>query len=192
LSTGWIVVIVCLWLVVAGLAVVVAGVLRRVATALESQAVMSQSFARRAGPVIGDTLPKVAVGGASGRTVSLSELSGPFVLAVLTSHCSPCRVIADWLRTHPETVRGGGRLVVLTDRDGRAVIDLESCATVLTDDEAAALEALDVPGTPFVVAVDADGRVTSSSLLGGADQLLAMLGVPKSDLDAGIQVQVVG
>ncbi|MGH2916129.1 MAG: TlpA family protein disulfide reductase [Solirubrobacteraceae bacterium] len=192
MSAAWIVVIVCLWLVVVGLAVVVAGVLRRVATVLEAQAAIGQASGRRVGPVNGARLPEIAVGGASGRAVLLSALPGPFVLAVLTSHCSPCLAIAETLRTSPERLRGAGRLVVLTDVDGRAVIDLDHCATVLTDADAAAIRALDVPGTPFAITVDAQGSVASASLLGGADQLLGMLGVPESDLTGGLQIRFVG
>lgn len=192
MSTAWIVVIVCLWLVVMGLAVVVAGVLRRVAAALEAQASSGSPAGRRAGPVNGTSLPQITVSQATGRAISLSEVPGPFVLAILTSHCSPCLAIAEWLRANPERLRGASRLVVLTDATGRAVIDLDGCATVLTDQDGVALQALDAPGTPFVLALDAEGKVTSSSLLSGPDQLLRMLGVPESGLDSELKIQVVG
>lgn len=192
MSTPWIVVVVCLWLVVLGLVVVVAGVLRKVAAALESQAATGLPAGRRIGPVNGDPLPQITVGEANGRTILLSEVPGPFVLAILTSHCAPCLSIAEWLRANPERLRGAGRLVVLTDAEGRAAIDLDSCATVLTDDADAAFQALDAPGTPFVLAVDTQGKVTSSSLLSGPEQLLRMLDVPASSLDGAVQIQVVG
>jgi hypothetical protein len=116
LRTAWIIVIICLWVVVAGLVVVVAGVLRRVAVALESQPVSGPSPGRRIGPVTDSPLPGIVVGEASGRAITLSDLHGPFVLAILTSHCAPCLAIADWLRTNPNRLHGAGRLVVLTRR----------------------------------------------------------------------------
>lgn len=101
MSGVWIAVIVCLWAAVLTLAVVVAGVLRRVAAVLDSGSVAGLAAGMRPGPAVGSRLPDHRAGQESGPMVALSELPGPCVLAILTSTCSPCLTVAQWLREHP-------------------------------------------------------------------------------------------
>ena len=192
MSGVWIAVVVCLWVVVVTLAVVVAGLLRRVAVVLEAQPVAGEPSGVRSGPVIGDRLPSLFVGEPGGRAVALSEVPGPFVLAVLTSTCSPCLVVADWLRDHREqVVRSGRRLVVLTNAGGRERLALEDVLTVMTDDRGDVIAALQLRGTPYVIEVDADGAVARSSVLGGPDRLASILEADHAGHDELIRVELV-
>src|SRR6185437_1490245 len=96
---------ICLWVIVIALVFVVVGVLRRAAAALES--LQADSFSTRdlpMGPPAGSKLPPMAVRRTDGSDLTLAELPGPFVLAVLTSHCSPCQSIAGQLRDDPQTL----------------------------------------------------------------------------------------
>jgi hypothetical protein len=65
------------------MATVMAGVLRRVATALESVPVGPRKHEMPSGPPRGSGLPAMEVRRQDGSQTSLSELPGPFVLAVL-------------------------------------------------------------------------------------------------------------
>lgn len=190
MSTPWIVIVVCLWLVVLGLVVVVGGVLRRIAVVLESQPV-AVSGSRRVGPPHGERLRGLTVGRSDGGAAELVELAGPFVLAVLTSHCGPCLSIVEWLRDHPESLETAGTLIVLTDRNGRSVLDLDAITTVITDDAEQMFSALNIPGTPFAIVVNQDGTVDSSTILTGPSHLLQMLGASAAG-HRQIQVQMAG
>ena len=175
MSVPWIIAFACLCVVVLALVVVVAAVLRRVALVLESQpptTVAPQS----SGPARGRQLPDLDVISADGESITLSSMEGPFVLAILTSHCAPCVAVADWLTDHPDQMAGLGQLVVLTDADGQALFDLGDRVRVLAAGYEAMMAALAIPGTPFAITVDADGRVADGSLLtGGAQRLLELL-----------------
>jgi len=175
LSAPWIAAVVCLWVVVVVLAVVVAGVLRRVATVLESLPAAGQAGrVMPAGPPVGDRLPGLEVVREDGSVMSLSELPGPLVLAVLTSHCSPCLAVADRLRD-PELAARLDGLVVLTDGEGRGRLALGDPVVVLADSRGELMSVLQLPGTPFVVGVDCDGVIGSAQILGGPEQLVDLL-----------------
>jgi hypothetical protein len=176
-SAAWIVVIGCLWVVGCVLAITVAGVLRRLATVLEAQAQAPASppTDQRIGPNKGSPLPQLRVQRIDGRSMTLSELSGPFALAVLSSHCGPCLLISDWLRSHSDRLDGLA-LMVLTDVSGREVLGLPAEVEVLADERDEMFQVLNLPGTPFVISIDASGLVVSASLLGGPEHLLDVAG----------------
>jgi hypothetical protein len=189
LSTPWIVVVSWMCLVLVGLVAVVAGLLRRVAVVLESQPVAGSRDVASMGPEVGSRLPDLVVGRSDGEQVALSDLPGPFVLAMLTSHCGPCLTIVEWLRDHPSSLESAGALVVLTDAGGREVLGLDDIATVVSDDAGQMFDALNVPGTPFAISVGSNGDVESSDIVAGRDHLLQMLGVPASPQ---IEVRIAG
>ena len=110
-----------------------------------------------------------------GSELTLAELPGPLVLAVLTSHCSPCRSIAEQLRRDPETMARLAGLVVLTDPEGPERLELGDPLTVLIDPTGTITSQLELPGTPFVLAVNADGTVHAAQLLAGPTQLVNLL-----------------
>lgn len=182
MSTPWMVAIVCLWVAVVVLVLVVAGVLRRVATVLESLPASVDSLPRLpAGPALGQPLPRLEVAWADGTRRFLSDLQGPAVLAVLTSQCATCLMIVDALR---EQSAGGSRfdgLVVLTDATGRERVTLGAEVEVLADVHGRLHNVLQLPGTPFVVAVDAQGLVRQAQILTGVAELSGMLQRARDD-----------
>ncbi len=183
MSAPWIAVMICLWVAVIALTLVVVGVLRRAAAALE--ALPGGSFSASdlpTGPPAGSKVPPMSVRRMDGVELTLGDLPGPYVLAVLTSHCSPCRSIADQLRKDPQTVAKLDGLVVLTDPEGPERLALGALGgpggrpTVLVDPTSSITAQLALPGTPFVLAVNADGTVHAAQLLAGPAQLVNLLG----------------
>jgi AhpC/TSA family len=190
-TAPWIAVMVCLWVVVIALVVVVVGVLRRAAAALES--LPSGSFSTRdlpMGPPAGSKLPPMAVQGTDGADLTLADLPGPFVLAVLTSHCSPCQSIAEQLRGDPQTLAKLDGMVVLTDPEGPDRLGLGAPLTVLVDPTSQITAQLELPGTPFVLAVNADGTVHAAQLLAGPAQLLSLLDAVRISGELGSAARV--
>ncbi|MGH9064946.1 MAG: peroxiredoxin family protein [Acidimicrobiales bacterium] len=176
MTAPWVAVVVCLWVVVISLALIVAGVLRKVATTLESlhsRAAPGEHMV--VGPPPGSALPPVLLSKSDGAQVSLADLAGPFVLAILTSHCSPCVAIADRLRAERPTLASLNGLVVLTDPEGPERLSLGYPLEVLVDRHSRALSDLQVPGTPFAIAINAEGTVQSAQFLAGVDQLANLL-----------------
>jgi hypothetical protein len=175
MSAPWIAVVVCLWVLFVAMALVMAGVLRRVATALEAVPAGPRKHEMPSGPPRGSGLPAMEVRREDGSHASLSELPGPFVLAVLTSHCAPCVAIADRLRADPPLLASLDGVVVVTDPDGPARLDLGPTVTVLVDPHDQVMASLQLPGTPFVIAVGADSTVQTAQLLTGPGQLSTLL-----------------
>lgn len=176
MSAPWIAVVVALWAVVIVMVVVMAGVVRKAAVALERASTAGSGGQHMPiGPNLGTSLPDVKVEAADGSLVSLADLPNPCVVAVLTSTCSPCLAVADRLAGDPSLVATLDRLVVLTDRDGRARVDPGGPVLVLADAQGRVIQALGLPGTPFVLSVDADGAVRSGTILTGVEQLVHLL-----------------
>lgn len=191
MTAPWIAVMICLWVIVIALVFVVVGVLRRAAAALES--LQDNSFSTSdlpMGPPAGSKLPPMAVRRTDGSDLTLAELPGPFVLAVLTSHCSPCQSIAGQLRDDPQTLAKLDGMMVLTDPDGPERLGLGAPFTVLVDQTSQITANLQLPGTPFVLAVNADGTVHAAQLLAGPVQLVNLLDAVRvsGELDAAAQV----
>ncbi|HET7017766.1 MAG TPA: hypothetical protein VFI65_27840 [Streptosporangiaceae bacterium] len=187
MSAPWIAVMICLWVAVIALTLVVVGVLRRAAAALES--IQAGSFSTSdlpMGPPEGSKLPPMSVRRTDGVELTLADLPGPFVMAVLTAHCSPCRSIAEQLRSDPEMQAKLDGMVVLTDPDGPERLDLGERFTVLVDPTSQITAALQLPGTPFVLAVNAGGTVHAAQLLAGPVQLVNLLDAVRvpSELDS--------
>jgi hypothetical protein len=175
-SAPWVAAFVCLWVAVIVLAFVLVGVLRRVVAALEHASSGEPKGAPLpAGPPLGQPLPGYEVETSGGDSIRLSELPVPLVLAVLTSSCSPCLAIADRLRSESERLTDPSRLVVVTDQTGHERIDLDHILTVLVDKQGLLLSVLDLPATPFVVTLSADGTVSSARIPGGAEDLFALV-----------------
>lgn len=176
MSSPWIAAFVCLCTAVVVLAVVVAGVLRRVAAVLEDTAAHGHGGRPTpAGPPVGDPLPALVAQQPDGSSVTLDQLDGPMVLAVLTSHCQPCLSVADGLAADPELMARMDGLVVLTDGGGRDRLRLDNPVVVLADPDGRAMRGLDLPGTPFVISVGADGLVRDAHVLAGVEDLVGVV-----------------
>lgn len=176
MSAPWIAVVVCQSVLIIALAIVVVGVLRRAVGALD--AVHNAGFSTRdlaAGPPIGTRLPAMSIRGTDGSDMTLADMPGPFVLAVLTSHCAPCRSIAEQIREDEEMLAGLEGLVVITDQDGPERLGLREPIRMVIDSDGLTVSSLDLPGTPYVIAVDADGAVQSAQLLAGPAQIVSFL-----------------
>lgn len=175
MTAPWIAAFACLWLLVLGLAAVVIGVLRQLAATLQALPSGSEGSARRNGPTLGASLPALEVHRSTGEAVVLSDIDGPYVMAVLSSGCAPCLTITEWLCTDDAKLNNLASLVVLSDASGDEQLDLGESVRVLVDTDRRAIRGLEVPGTPFAIEIASDGRVASANPLSGPDHLARLL-----------------
>lgn len=108
--------------------------------------------------------------------------------------CSPCRSIAEQLRDDPQTLAKLDGMVVLTDPEGPERLGLGAPLTVLVDPTSQITANLQLPGTPFVLAVNADGTVHAAQLLAGPVQLVNLLDAVRvsGELDSAGQLGSAG
>jgi hypothetical protein len=171
MSAGWILVVVALWLTVVVLVVIVLGLSSRVSE-LQVAGAASRSTPPPAGrgPTSGLPLPVVAgyehlLGGDSA--------SANVLLLFLRSSCGPCRALADELQ---ESLTGDSlvdvRTTLITDRDGAAEFAQLDVSSLVVEEHEELTRALDVPGTPFVIAVDEHGVVRGATFANRSTQLV--------------------
>jgi hypothetical protein len=172
---AWAIVIIALWLAVAGLAVIVLGVLRQVTT--NGQRAPGQS-SRMMGPARGTQVPDF-VGRLRDR---------PNVLLFLSSGCGPCQQLVDDMRATGLGDLIGG-LTVLTDPGGAAALSLPADVHAVEDHEKKVALALDIQGRPFAVAVDENGIVRATSV---PNKVADLFGLAVRARPADIQLKVVG
>jgi methylamine dehydrogenase accessory protein MauD len=155
---GWAIVIVVLWLAVAGLAVLVLGVLRQVT------AQMQRPPQRRAmmGPTPGTPVPGFAAHDTGGVAFSGAQLRGqPSVLLFLSPGCGPCQELASEMRAAAAGELPAS-LTVLTDPGGAEALRLPAAVRTVVDPAREIADALEVPGRPFGIAVDDGGIIRAT------------------------------
>jgi hypothetical protein len=171
MPVGWAIAIVVIAVAVVGLTILMLGVLRQVVPQLEAvNAHLEEVSARlEAGPThqsrmtlpglaAGDPLPAFTARNSQGKVTSTDLLGKPVVLTFLSAGCKLCQLIGRQL-----TTEGVGdladRLLVVTAEGVPAAIGLPPDVNTLIEDDHEVSEALTVIGTPFAVAVDAEGVV---------------------------------
>jgi hypothetical protein len=173
------------------LAVLMLGVLRQVAPLLEAvsaqlEAVSAQlgaspghqSRMRLPGLTVGNALPPFTARDAQGKVTNDNLRGRSVILAFLSAGCRPCQLIAGQLAAEG-TGDLTGRLLVVTAEGEPAALGLPPDVPTLIEDNHEVSEALTVLGTPFAIAVDAEGTVrgmTVPNTRADLAQLAALLG----------------
>lgn len=179
MPTAWIIVVVVLWLAVIALAVTVIGLLRQVSAALERAARSEHDHRHGAapsqragaqGPVVGSPVAHFVAHGGDAEVTRQDLLGQPLVLLFLSAGCTPCQVLAEQLRAQENKVRVA-RVVVVAEPRAAEALGLPDGLTVVVEADHEVSMALNVWGTPFAIALGADGVVRASYPLNTLTQL---------------------
>jgi AhpC/TSA family len=168
----WIAALVSLWLIVAVLALLVLGLLRRIAPILERTEAAVHSPTSAPGLPPGNSLPAFDLTTADGKTMAAASLLGqPFVLFLVRSGCAPCRKLAEDVR-EADFELPVELLVVADDGDGEADIgEWPSPATLVYQRDHEVSRALATFATPHAFAVDAYGTIVATGFPDTLDRL---------------------
>jgi methylamine dehydrogenase accessory protein MauD len=172
---GWAITIVALWLAVIGLAVVMLGVLRQLAPALEHAG--SQGISAADGPDVGSEIPRFAARTADGQVIEETQLRGqPTLLLFLSAGCGPCEALAQEMS---ETDLGAlaDEVIVVTAEEGLAELSLPAGLRIVAELAGEVSDALKVSGTPFAIAVDPAGIVRAKRVPNTVKQLRSIAAV---------------
>jgi hypothetical protein len=190
MPVGWAIAIVVIAVAVLGLTVLMLGVLRQVTPLLEAvnahleeignqlEATSSvEARTRLAGLASGDPLPAFTARNAQGKVTNTDLLGKPVIMAFLSAGCKPCQLIGS------ELGRDGlgdlaDRLLFVTAEGAPAALGLPPDVPTLIEDNHEVCEAFTILGTPFAVAVDAEGVVRGMTVPNSRidlDQLSALL-----------------
>ena len=124
MSTAWIVAFVVQWVVVLATAVVVIGLLKRTAGALEQAEATAAAPISLGGIPVASRAPDFTVYGASSpqsgaATLTAQELvDGPTILLFMEQHCPPCRQLAAEIGASLDPANPVHLRVVLDQEDG--------------------------------------------------------------------------
>jgi hypothetical protein len=183
----WIALVVALWITTVILAVLVLGLVRKVDELAGDSPKNGLPFPNIGGPVLGRRPPTV---NGYGGLVPGSRSHAPRLVLFLSSTCGVCLKLVEELRSRQ--LAGAGHwpeavdLVVVTDPAWENSL-ANLATTVVTQQDRAISEPWQVPGTPYAVAINADGKVSASSFALNLGQLAQMA----SSLRAVSQISLV-
>jgi methylamine dehydrogenase accessory protein MauD len=181
---GWAVTIVVLWLTVVALAVIVLGTLRQLAPVLERAVAAAAGLGSfDQGPAVGQELPRFTARDTVGEPADDQQLRGePAILVFLSSGCGPCQQLAEEMRAAGVGALAS-QLIVVTSPEGSSSLELPAGLRVLAETANEVSSPMRVHGTPFAVAVDADGVVRATEVpntLAQLDSLAAVVGMGRT------------
>jgi hypothetical protein len=175
MSAPWIVLMVVLWLVVIGQTVLVLGLSRRL-TALESAGTtVTVGGTMRAIPV-GTPVPREAAEHLAVPPTDSAIRSS--VILFLSAGCGPCLNLADALKHHPLGQDAGDdfEIIVVTNHAGTETFS--HVGRTVVDSAGTLARTMNVPGTPFGFAIDAQGIICSIGLPNAVDDVKKLAHAP--------------
>lgn len=177
MPTGWIIVVVTLWLAVMVLSVLVIGLMRQVTAALEQATAVARPEKPESlvlGPRVGSALAPFMATDSSGEAIDEQWLRGEAALLVfLHSGCVPCQQIAKEMG-QADLDAMPGRLIIVTDPDGPQALGLPPALRTLTESDRQVSDALMIKATPYAVAVDPEGVVRGAGVVPSMERLAAL------------------
>ena len=192
MPVGWALAVVVIAVALLVLAVLMLGVLRQVAPLLEAvsaqlEAVRAQleaspghqSRMRLPGLTVGNALPPFTARDAQGKVTNDNLRGRSVILAFLSAECRPCQLIAGQLGSEGTGDLTGRLLVVTAEGEPAGCSACRPDVPTLIEDNHEVSEALTLLGTPFAIAVDAEGTVrgmTVPNTRADLAQLAALLG----------------
>ena len=189
MSGLWIAAFAALTLLVAVLAVVQVGLLRRVTAVIER----AETAVRDSGGVASDGLQPGAriqpfpLTSREGRLVRSDDFPGESIWLLLSAGCGPCQMLAHDLRRHTADDAGLGMAlrVVLGGEADASQLDLPSWVQVLLDGDQAAARIFRSSSTPHAFA-SADGVVKAQSVTNQVADLRRLAASARGEQDLGL------
>jgi methylamine dehydrogenase accessory protein MauD len=178
MPAGWAIAIVVLWVAVAGLAVVILGILRQITPVLERAAAQHGAMGPgNQGPPVGDPVPHFSARDTAGELVDEQSLRGqPALLLFLSVGCGPCEQLAAEIRRADLGVLAR-QLIIVTRPDGPRVLGIPEGLRVVTETSDEMTGPLAVIALPFAIAVDASGIVKGARVPNTVEHLDRMAAV---------------
>ncbi len=179
MSTAWIVAFVVQWVVVLATAVVVIGLLKRTAGALEQAEATLAAPVSLGGIPIASRAPDFTVYGATGlqsgaATLTAEELvDGPTILLFMEQHCPPCRQLAAEIGASLDPANRVRLCVVLDEEDG-APDWLPDDVPVVYQRGRAVSRAFENSASPQAYLLDLDRIVLAKRIIRSIDDLREM------------------
>lgn len=164
MSGPWIVAVVALWVLLALVAFIVLGLVRRTTSILERlESQIRQPGMLVGGPPTGSSLPAFEAMDATGSAVRSSDLAGePSIWLLMTSECEPCQRLASELRGRDGHLTGG-RLVIATD-DSPVALGVPPGIMVLQPLDDSISTVFGTAFTPYAFSTDARGIVRETMI----------------------------
>jgi cytochrome oxidase Cu insertion factor (SCO1/SenC/PrrC family) len=165
MSGPWIVAFLALWVVVSLSAILLLGVLRRIANVLEQAEahLSSNPNAELAGASPGTVISAFELRDVKGRIVRSDELLGkPAIFLFMSAACRPCLTLVEELRDDAPDTNGVALYTIFADSAGDRMLPSPARATALYQADRAASKVFQNGATPQAFAVDAAGVVIDS------------------------------
>jgi len=201
MSTPWIVAFIVQWIVVIATAVVVIGLLRRTAAALEAAEASREAPVSLGGIPIASRAPDFTVYEATGthagphagpaRITAEELLDGPTILLFMEQHCPPCRQLASEIAPVFEQGNSVNLRVVLDEEDGTPHW-LPDDVPVVYQRERELSHAFQNSASPQAYLLDGDRLVLAKRIVRSIDDLREMSSVGESMGGDGTLVQLSG
>lgn len=130
---------------------------------------------------LGEVVPEFSVKDVKGRSVSSNELRGKRTLAAFWSTtCPHCvNMLDDLKRWEQEKGADQPQLIVFSEGDLQANLELDLSAPVILEKERSVASKLGMNGTPSAVLIDETGRIISETAV-GADEIWSLVGRRKA------------
>jgi peroxiredoxin len=181
LTDLWVLSFAALWVLIAFIAVAQALVIRH-ALRLERELLDASD-----GPELGAAVPPVRLNDLTGEPVTLAPRGRRLAVVFLSPACSACSHVSRMLRGLPEVE--GIQVVAVIQASASAARRYEERqelpVQVLPDPDGVVLKAMQVTGIPFVLVLDARGRVERKGVPASFPELLQLL-----DLEAQVKGEV--
>jgi hypothetical protein len=174
-SAFWIAALVSLWLIVAILALLVLGLLRRIAPILERAEAIISSEPAPPGLSPGSLMPPFEVTTVDSRRIAASDLIGkPFVLLFVSSGCAPCARLAEQIGEAGDPDLGFDLLVVADDSDAGVEFGEWGSARVAYQVDHEVSHAFETSATPHAFVISGSGTVVAAGYPSTLAQLQAL------------------
>jgi AhpC/TSA family len=170
----WIAAFVALWILLAAVAGVVLGVLRRTLVALdrvEARVRLASVIHPGDGLEMGEQAPRVVGRTSAGRHVSWEFGGSPSLVLFLGAHCRPCHDLAHAMRT-ASGVRGDTKLRIVVDDsdDGRKLAE-GLPGQILYQSNSSVARAFKTVTTPHAFAISKNGSIVEVAIPHSLEEL---------------------
>ncbi len=161
MSAAWVVAFAVVGTLSFATALVVLGLLRRMAAVIQGVEQQVRSGAFLGGVPTGWLIPPFEVQDGDGRSLSSALFQGPGILLMLSSDCDPCEELLEEIRGHAERPTTVALFVVLEQGDSVRIPALPGVAAYK---DVTAFQVMNVTATPLAMAFDARGVVVARSV----------------------------
>lgn len=185
MSGWWLISYVVLWALVVVLAVVVVALARQIGTLHLRLGPRGALEIDDEGPPLGERVEPLAASDLEGRELVLGGDGSPQLLLFVSPGCDVCRQVLPSVNAAAR--QGDLEAVVVTDAgEEESAAYARKLRSVPVAASLEAVEAFGVPGTPYVVVLDADGVVRAKGTVNNMEQMEGLVDTARRRLEEGV------